>query len=178
MTSAGSDTGDFILLGKVTKPHGIRGEVKVYPYSGQPENFLDYREVFFTFNEGERIPYTVEKSRVQGKLVILKLKECTTRNQAEEMIGHEIWLNKNDLADLDDDEYYWHDLVGKRVATKDGDRIGTIKGILETGAHDILAIEDQGREYLVPFNEAFVVTVDDTEVVLDLPPGLLEINRK
>ena len=179
MTSAGTDTGDFILLGKVTKPHGIRGEVKVYPFSGQPENFLHYREVFFALREeGERIPYTVEKCRVQGNQVLLQLKGCSTRSEAEELVGRQVWLDSQDLPELEKDEYYWHDFVGKRVITEDGNELGKVTGILETGAHDILAVNDQNNEYLIPVIDTFLISYDDNEVVLKLPPGLLDINRK
>jgi 16S rRNA processing protein RimM len=179
MTSAGTDTGDFVLLGKVTKPHGIRGEVKVYPYSGQPENFLNYREVFFALSEDDNwIPYTIEKSRVQGNQVLLKLKNCTTRSGAEELVGREIWLDRQDLPELEDDEYYWFDFVGKGVVTDDGNELGKVTGVLETGAHGILVVTDKNQEYLIPVINTFIVRVDDKEVVLKLPTGLLEINRK
>jgi len=179
MTSAGIDTGDFVLLGKVTKPHGIRGEVKVYPFSGQPENFLHYREVFFALREeDERIPYALEKCRVQGNQVLLKLKGCSTRSEAEELVGRQVWLDSQDLPELEEDEYYWHDFVGKRVVTEDGTELGKVTGILETGAHDILAVTDQKNEYLIPVIDTFLVSYNDNEVVLKLPPGLLDINRK
>ena len=81
MTAAGIDTGKFILLGKISKPHGIRGEIKIYPYSGQPENFLAYRNIFVARGEQDEMQeFAVEKSRVQGKLAMVKLAGCSTAN--------------------------------------------------------------------------------------------------
>ncbi len=179
MTSTGQDTGDFILLGKVTKPHGIRGEVKVYPYSKQPENFLVYKEVFVASgNEKEWILYSIEKSRVQGKQVVLKFSDCSTRSVAEEFVGSEIWLQREDLPELDGSEFYWLDFEGKKVVTEDGQELGRVTGIFETGAHDILTVSDADNEYLIPVQENFIASYDKNKVVLSLPPGLLDINKK
>jgi len=179
MTSTGHDTGDFILLGKVTKPHGIRGEIKVYPYSGQPENFLAYRKVFVgSGNEQEWIPYSIDKSRVQGKSVLCKFGGCSTRNDAEELVGMEIWLQRDDLPELADNEYYWRDFTGKQVVTDDGRELGRVTGIFETGAHDILSVSGDHQEYLIPVQEKFIVRYDKNKVVLSLPPGLLDINKR
>lgn len=179
MISAGTDTGEFVLLGKVSKPHGIRGEVKIYPYSGQPENFLAYGKVFIDQNSNkELVPYAVESCRVQGKLALLKLVACSTRENAEKLVGREIWLRREDLPELDDTEYYWLDLEDKRVVTEDGRELGKVTAIFDTGAHDIITVSGNGHEYLIPVHESFVVRIDKNEIVLRLPPGLLDINVK
>ena len=166
------------MLGKITKPHGIRGEVKMYPYSGQPENFLNYRKIYVDSGvDDARIPYTVERARVQGNTVILKMAGCEDRNLAEALVNREVWLEYGDLPELSDDEYYWADLDGKLVCTDDGVELGRVTGILDTGAHGILSVTGKGNEYLIPIRKEFVVRIDDHEVVLRLPPGLLEINR-
>lgn len=177
MTRDGSAAGDFILLGKITKPHGIRGEVKIYPYSGQPENFLDYPKMYIGAPDKEKVPYTIERARVQGNTVILKLDGCADRSTAELLADHEVWLERDDLPALSDDEYYWANLEGKTVRTDDGIELGRVTGVLDTGAHDILSVTGRGHEYLIPMREEFVVTIDDHEMVLMLPPGLLEINK-
>lgn len=178
MASAGTDAGEFVLLGKVTKPHGIRGEVKIYPYSGQPENFLHYSKVFIDqISSSDLVPYVIRKSRVQGKLAVVELAGCSTRNDAEELAGREIWLMHDDLPELDDTEYYWLDLENKRVVTEDGLELGTVTEIIETGAHDIINVAGPDQEYLIPVHEHFVLRIDENEVVLRLPPGLLDINK-
>lgn len=178
MDYAGIDTGEFVLLGKVSKPHGIRGEIKIYPYSGQPENFHAYREVFIAqSSKRELVRYAIEKCRVQGKLALLKLAGCSTRLDAEELVGSEIWLRREDLPEPDDTEYYWLDLEDKKVVTEDGRELGKVTAIFDTGAHDIITVTGNGREYLIPVHESFVVRVDENEIVLRLPPGLLDINK-
>ncbi|GAB4338551.1 MAG: ribosome maturation factor RimM [Desulfobulbaceae bacterium] len=175
--ASGTAADELVLLGKVTKPHGIRGEVKMYPYSGRPENFLQYREVLLgTEQDPQRIPYGIEKARVQGKQVLLKLEGCETRAQADSLAGMQVWLRKSDLPELNEDEFYLLELEGKRVVTTGGRQLGRVAAVLETAAHDILSIRDGRREYLVPVREGLVVRLGEDEVVLDVPPGLLDIN--
>jgi len=169
---------DFVLLGKITKPHGIRGEVRMYPYSGQPENILNYRTIFIETGQGAaRESYEIRQARVQGNVVLLKLEGCEDRNQAEALVNREVWLDYRDLPELEEDEYYWADLHGKIVRTEDGRELGRVTGLLETGAHTVLSVTGTGQEYLIPVRDEFIVRIDDHEMILDLPSGLLEMNR-
>lgn len=179
MASTGTAAGELVLLGRITKPHGIQGEVKVYPYSGRPENFLNYREILIGPEKSEkRISNRIDKARIQGTQVLLKLAGCKTRADAETMVGWQVWLRPQDLPELKSNEFYLRELEGKKVVTTDGQELGQVTGVLETAAHDILTITGANDEYLVPVQKGFIVRIGDEEVVLDVPPGLLEINRK
>lgn len=171
--------GKCILLGRITKPHGIRGEVKVYLYSEEPENFLQYGEILLApENSDERIPYRVVKARIQGKQVLVQFEGCTSRSEAETLVGMAVWLDRQDLPELAEDEFYLADLEGKKVVTREGRELGEVSGVIPTAGHDILAVTGTGEEFLIPLHESYFVRLDDDEVVLDVPPGLLEINRK
>ncbi|MCL7489640.1 MAG: ribosome maturation factor RimM [Desulfobulbaceae bacterium] len=179
MAAGGINAGEFVLLGKITKPHGIRGEVKVYPFSGQPENFLNYKNILLGMEDSEeRIPYRIDKARIQGKMVLLQLRDCTTRNEAESLVGRQVWLRRSDLPAPEEDEFYLLELEGKNVVTIDGQELGRVTGVLATAGHDILTVTGMRHEYLIPVEKSFIVRIDDKEVVLDVPPGLLDINRK
>lgn len=179
MASGGTTAGDFVLLGRVTKPHGIRGEVKVYPFSGQPENFLNYREILLApENSEEKVPYKIDKARIQVNQVLLQLTGCTNRTESEALVGQQVWLRRQDLPDLKKDEFYLLDLEGKKVVTVDGQELGQVTGVLQTAGHDILSVTGKQHEYLIPVEKSFIVRIGDEEVVLDVPPGLLDINRK
>lgn len=169
---------DRVILGKVAKAHGIKGEVKIFPYSGKPENFHHYKIIFITGKYGaEPDKYTIEKSRVTGKFALLTLQECRSRNEAEELVGLDVSVFRNDFPELSENEFYLADLEGKNVVTDDGDFLGQICGILQTGGHDIIAVKYKGREYLVPAIKEFLIRFDANEVVVKLPPGLLDINK-
>ncbi|WP_457574766.1 ribosome maturation factor RimM [Desulfolithobacter sp.] len=166
---------EYVLLGKVTKPHGIRGEIKVYPYSGDPAGLGEYERIWLSGDSGEKTCYRVVRSRIQGRLALLTLGDCTSRDQAESLAGQELWVRRSEMPEVDEDEFYLQDLEGFRVV-EDGREIGRITGILETGAHDILVVRDGAREYLIPVQSGFIVSIGDDEVEVDLPPGLLDIN--
>lgn len=167
----------FVLLGTVTRPHGLRGELKIRPFTAAPGNFSRYRHLYLSVDGGKtKVPYTNVQARVSGNTVILRLEECSTRDQAEQLVGMQIWLASRDLPPIDKDEFYLYTLEGKQARTTTGRILGTVSAILSSSGQDILIIRDTEGEYLVPAVREFFVAIDDEKVVLDLPPGLLEIN--
>jgi len=174
--SPGPD-GAFVLLGTVVRPHGIRGELKVCPHTEHPDNICRYRRITLAADaDSERIACADVRARVSGRMVIVSVPGCTSRDQAERFVGWGLWLAASDLPPAEADEVYLHTLMHKRARTVDGQALGTI-GALLGGGQERLVIRDGDREYLVPAVRAVIASVDDHEVVLDLPPGLLEMNR-
>jgi 16S rRNA processing protein RimM len=172
---------DLVIIGEIIKPHGIRGEVKVYSYSEQPENFKHYKEVVLQEpGEKRREIYKIIKSRELGKLTILQLEGVTSREAAEALKGSTIIYKKSDFPKLDSDEYYWHQLIGLQVFTDTGRKLGEVASLFSTNAHDVLVITGEGREYLIPVNEEIVKDIDDKKGKLFItpPPGLLEANEE
>lgn len=167
----------FILLGTVTKPHGIQGELKVRPFMETPGNIARYRRLYLSADKGtSKVPYTNIRSRVSGNTVILRLEECSTRDQAEHLSGMQLWLPSSELLPIGKDEFYLYTLEGKQARTAAGLILGRISAIICTSGQDLLVIQDVQKEYLVPLVRQFIVAIDEEKVVLDLPPGLLEIN--
>lgn len=167
----------FVLLGTVVRAHGIRGEVKIRPHTEQPDNICRYERIILaTDPEIGGIACAGKDARVSGQLVLLKVPGCIDRNRAEQLVGRHVWLAVGDLPPAESGEVYLHTLMGKQARTADGQRLGTIAELL-SGAQDLLVIRDADREYLVPAVRDFISAVDDIEVVLDLPSGLLELNR-
>ena len=177
MQRPGEKPGDLVLLGKITKPHGIRGEVKVYPYSGEPENLLHYSRVLITADEeADFVPYRVERARVQKNSVLLQLENCSTRNDAEELVDYQLYVHEDELPEPDQDEFYLRDLEGKQMITEQGQVIGRVTDILTGSGQDLARVKDGTQEYLIPLTPEFLVAIDENEVRVSLPPGLLEIN--
>lgn len=185
------DLDQFVSVGKVTKAHGIKGEIKVFAYSEVPEDFQQYRVLTLVpersestaykrefSGRGSMVEYSVVRCRTKGKAAILILDGVGSRDEAEALCGSEIWVEKNTLQPLESDEYYWHDMLGLRVVSDDGMELGTVQNLFATGAHDVLVVKGRGREYLIPAKKEFVVSVDrgTQTLVVCPPPGLLEIN--
>ncbi len=168
------------MIGEIVKPHGIRGEVKVYSYSEQPENFKHYKKVVLQESAGSGIEiYKVVKSREQGKLAILQLEGVASRETAEALQGRTVWLKKTDLLKLDSDEYYWHQLDTLLVITESGQELGKVSKLFSTPAHDIMVVIGEGHEYMIPVRGDIIRNVDEQEgkITISPPAGLLEINK-
>lgn len=167
----------YLLVGKTTKPHGLRGEIKIYCFSGQPQNFLEYKELTLCDLKGTLSkPIQVTKSRVQGKTAVVKFANIADRSAAESIEGHEVLLLKEHLPKAKSDEYYWLQYEGKQLIDQDGSVIGTVKKLFNNGAQDILVVATENDEVLVPVIDNFIIEETDNTIVVDLPPGLLEIN--
>lgn len=171
---------DFGLIGEIVKPHGIRGELKVYLYSEQPGNLQQYKKIVVQEPTGSGTEtYNVVKSRGQGKLAILRLEGVGTREAAEALQGSRIWVNKTDFPTLDSDEYYWHQLKGLVVMTETGQELGRVTKLFNTAAHDIMVVTGAGHEFMIPVRGDIIRDIDEQggKIIISPPPGLLEINK-
>src|SRR5210317_2393027 len=155
---------DFGLIGEIVKPHGIRGEVKVYLFSEQPENLKKYKKIVLQeLTDNAQETYTVVKSREQGKLAILQLEGVVTREEAEALQGRKRWVDKADFPTLDPDEYYWHQLKGLVIVTETGQELGRVTELFNTSAHDIMVVAGAGHEYMIPVNGDIIRDIDEQE---------------
>lgn len=167
---------DFLLLGKVAKAHGMRGEVKIFPYSGQPENIKAYKELVLVNERGDLShPLAVLSCKIQGKMAITRFDSISSRDEAESVVGLKVLIARKFLPKLGKDEFYWHQYVGKKVTDINQNEIGTIKSIFSNGWQDIMVINAGGKEILVPISKEIVVAESAEKITIDPPPGLLEL---
>ena len=168
---------ELVLIGKITKAHSIRGEVKIYPYSGAPENFLAYDRILLQrAKDAAPIAYAIKRARAQKNAVLLQLEHCATRNDAEQLVRAEVYIHQDDLPEPDQDEFYLRDLEGREMKMEEGEVIGRITGLLQVSGQDLAQVKNQGQEYLIPLIPEFLVAIEADEVRVSLPPGLLDIN--
>lgn len=169
-------TDKYVLLGKITKAQGLRGEVKIFSFSGQPENFQGYQELVLVSQTGTiSPPLVVENLRIQGKTVIVKLASISNRNQAEEIEGRGVLLAKDLLPEPAGDEYYWYRYEGKLVRDLNGRNIGRVENLFNNGAQDILVVKSGKEEILIPITKSIVIRESAEELIVDPPPGLLDL---
>ena len=134
-----------ILIGKVSGCFGVKGWLKIFSYCEPRENIASYD----TWIVNDKVFESVESKR-NGKLIVAKLEGIDDKDTALSLLGQKIEINKEQLHSLNNDQYYWHDLVGLEVTNKQGVNFGTIKSLLETGAHDVVIIKGE-RERIVPY---------------------------
>ncbi|MDE5862297.1 MAG: ribosome maturation factor RimM [Ruminococcus sp.] len=146
---------EYLEAGKIVNTHGIRGEVKIMPYTDVPELlcefdrlFLDKREVF------------IERSRIAKNMVIAKLEGVDTPEQAEKLRNKILYMHRDDL-ELDNDTYFIQDLIGIEVRdVETGVVYGKITDVMQTGANDIYVIKGTDMEYLIPAIADVVISTD------------------
>ena len=169
----------FTLVGKVTRSHGLKGEFKVTPLWGPPDTFEKYSRVALVAVDGRMTELlSIERCRVQGKQIILKLDTIDNKNEADLIVSMGVLTSSEDQdQESDDFDQPPHRLIGSAVFTTQGNRVGDLIDVSHTGGHPLLIIVNGTDEYLVPLVEQIVVEIDDGRIIIDPPEGLLEINR-
>jgi len=179
--STGGLDDPFLLVGRVRKPHGVRGELFLWPETDRPADvFTPGRTLWLDGLSGsaggERL--TVERSRPFKDGFLVKTVEHTGRDEALEALrGRDLFIRRSEAAPLDEDEVFRHDLIGLRVLAE-GEVVGVIRDVLDTPGPDLLEVERAGRPVLlVPFAREIVSRIDVEAGVLEITPpeGLLEL---
>ena len=146
-----------VALGYISAVHGIKGWVKIHSWTRPIEAILDYQPWLLG---KEQKPVSILDGRKQGKSLVALLPGTNDREQASEFVGQKIFVERKQLPETGPDEYYWSDLEGLEVHTLDGELLGRVDRLMESGANDVLVIRGQ-REHLVPFIQGqFVRRID------------------
>lgn len=158
---------EFLEAGKIVTTHGIRGEVKIMPYTDSPELLAEFDRLFIGKEHKEII---IERSRVFKSTVIAKIEGVDTPEAAEKLRNKILYMHRDDL-ELDDDTYFIQDLIGMEVRNADTQQVyGTIADVMQTGANDVYVIKGSDREYLVPAIADVVISTDVNENVMTIRP--------
>lgn len=156
---------DRIKVGKITTAVGIKGEVKVYPYTDDQKRFEQLESVY-----ADDDVMKIDKVRYQKNLVILKFKGVDDRNAAEALRGRFLTIDRSELRELDEDEYFIFDLIGLEAVDQEGIHIGEVTDVIQNTAQDLYEIKmDDGRKYLVP--AVYEIVTD-----IDIDSGIMKIN--
>ncbi len=164
---------EYLEAGKIVNTHGIRGEVKIMPYTDVPELLCEFERLFIGKDKTEII---IERSRVAKNMVIAKLEGVDTPEQAEKLRNNLLYMHRDDL-ELDDNTYFIQDLIGIEVKDADTDFVyGKITDVMQTGANDVYVIEGNGREYLIPAIADVVIStdIDGNSMTIRALEGLFE----
>ena len=162
--NSGAAAEEKLLVGKVTGVYGVKGWIKVYSWTEPRENITRYQPWYIKkASDSDWQQLSLESGRRHGKTVIAKIEGIDDRNEAMLLTGMDIAIDASRLEPLGEDEFYWRELIGLRVITPQGDCLGEVQEMMETGANDVLVIRgEQGPLYLVPW------ALDDTVLAVDL----------
>lgn len=165
---------NLILLGIVGAPHGVRGDVRIKTFTGDPLGIADYGPL----TDGKGRSFEITDIRPAKEVVVARFKGVTTREQAEALNGTELLVARDKLsADAEEDEFLHADLIGCNVVGPDGAVLGAVTGVENYGAGDLLDIKTpDGRFVLMPFTKAFAPRIDMAarRIEAEPPLGLFE----
>lgn len=164
-----------VLIGKIATVHGIRGDLKIMALGDHPE-LIHSKAGVFTGETGDARLFLTSKSQIKHNMYIMSAKGLTDRNEAEKLRGTNLYVNREDLPELDsDDGFYYADLEGLKVVTADGRTLGTVIKMENFGAGDLIDIRgSDGKNFFLPFSDACVqdvnletgtITVEEPEVI-------------
>lgn len=160
------------LIGRITSTHGIRGELKVDSLSDF-ERFEPGKIVYIE-DRGNYLPFEIESARVHQNRYLVKLIGKDNINDVLMYKGLKLYAKEKSLEPLDDDEYYYDDLIGKQVKTTQGEVIGEIVSIIEVPQGHLIEVEKtNGKKIMIPFVSFFIDSIDDQVVVIKPIEGLL-----
>jgi 16S rRNA processing protein RimM len=179
----------LVCIGKVARAHGVKGEIKVFPYSQEADGLCSYGSLYFAVGKLEEEPNDreenaagwkkVQRCRVQGKYAIVLLRGIASRAEADGLLGLEVHVNSDVLPTLDEEEFYWYEMEGMTVVSEEGEILGTVASLFSAGAHDILVVKGRDGEVMIPAIGEFIKQIDPQKkrLTVHLVPGLLDINR-
>ncbi|MDE5765182.1 MAG: ribosome maturation factor RimM [Ruminococcus sp.] len=157
---------EYLEAGKIVTTHGIRGEVKIMPYTDSPELLCEFERLFIGRNHDEIF---IEKSRVFKNMIIAKIEGVNTIEEAQKLRNKILFMHRDDL-ELDENTYFIQDLIGIEVKDADNGFIyGKITDVLQNGANDVYVIKGD-REYLVPAIPDVVISTDIDENIMIIRP--------
>jgi 16S rRNA processing protein RimM len=171
---------EFVLIGKVVTAHGVKGAVKVISYADSIDIFQTNQTFFALTDNGVFRRLKVTWCKPHCHKIRMGFSKVVNRNQAEAMVGLELYLQKSQLAKLEEDTYYWFELIGLRVKTVKDEFIGHISQILPTGGNDVYVIKrpdnTNKKECLIPAIANVIQRIDLVEktMIINLPEGLMD----
>lgn len=169
----------LLLVGKVIKPHGVRGEVLVKSFTDLPEIRFQPNEKFSTTLSHLPTVTLIQARRVTTDKYVCSFEEITNRNQAEQWGKFSLLINreKSKSKATEKDNFFVNDLIGLQVINTERELLGTVEEIVASPAHDIITVVKGHKKFPIPFVKALVLEVDLVagKILVDLPAGLTEL---
>jgi 16S rRNA processing protein RimM len=166
----------LITIGRVAKPFGVKGEMKIESMTDFPERFKDLRRAYLVSPAGDEIVCTVQSVRYAGGVPYLLFGGYDSPEKARTLNGWFVKVPEEETVPLPEGSYYWFELIGMEVFSEDGDKLGTIVDIFETGSNDVYVVKRGRKEIYIPATQEVIRQVDRAakRMVIHLMDGLVE----
>jgi 16S rRNA processing protein RimM len=163
-----------VRVGKIVKAHGLKGAVKVYPYGESPALFDAGHTPCAGGGGATETPLRIRWAKPGNRVTLLSFSGIDNRNQADTLVGFDLFIDSASLPELEQGTYYWSDIIGSAVYTRKDRYIGRVASIIPTGSNDVYVVENGDRETLIPALDWVVLSIDTVQKTMqvDLPEGL------
>lgn len=167
---------DCFFFGKITKTHGLKGEITIKLDVANPADFSDLRYLLIE-DRGNLIPYFVEYQKINGDKMFVQLQDVIKMEQALTFIGKAVFLPNELLPQLDDDEFYYKEIVGFKLIDAEKGEIGAISDVLEYPTQAVIQVMKDGKEILIPIHDDIIQKVNKKAKTLNIkaPEGLIDM---
>jgi 16S rRNA processing protein RimM len=168
---------NLIVIGRVSRPHGVKGEVRIEFFNREdPHFFFRYQKIFIQEDKGIPRLYRPVTIRPHKHGILAQLEGIQNKEEAERLRGKPVLVDPAELPTLDEDEYYWHEIVGMRVVTTRGGDVGTVTEIIHTGSNDVYVVSKGRKEFLIPAIKGVIIAIEKDARTMVIRPleGLLE----
>ncbi|WP_031553000.1 ribosome maturation factor RimM [Oribacterium sp. FC2011] len=168
-----------LRVGTIVTTHGLKGEVKVYPTTDEPERFFDLKKVWLdrSGKMENMLQLEVENVRFSKNLALVKFKEYDSIDDVMAIRKGELYVDRADAIPLAEGEYFVGDIIGCKVLDENDTELGTVKEFIETGAHDVMLVKTEGKDLMIPYCDPFILEKAPEEgyIRVHLIPGLLDL---
>jgi 16S rRNA processing protein RimM len=165
------------LLGYIVRTHGTAGNVVIYLDVDYPDDYEDLETVYVEI-KGELVPYFVDDINLQKQSnAIVRFEDVDTIAKAQALVGSSLYLPLEELEELDEDEFYYHEIKGFTVVDESKGELGIVREVYSLNGQDLIAMDYQGTEVLIPTANDIVLKADkaNKSLLVNLPEGLLEV---
>ena len=167
---------DCFFFGKVTKTHGLKGEITIKLDVANPGDFKDLRYILIE-ERGDLIPYFIENQKITGDKMFVRLQDVNKMEQAVVFLGKAVFLPNELLPQLEDNEYYYKEIIGFKLIDAEKGEIGAISDVLEYPTQAVIQVMKEGKEILIPIHDDIIKKVDKKSKTLNInaPEGLIDM---
>lgn len=167
----------LVTVGRIVNSHGIRGELKVVPETDFPERFDKGNALIIVDSQNKQTPVTVQTSRLHKNMFILQFDQFSNINDVEKFKGSLLKIEAKEQQPLEEGEYYYHEIIGCKVVTEEGEELGLVSEVLTPGANDVWVVSlPKGKQLLLPVIDDVILNVDiaNKTIRIHLMEGLME----
>lgn len=168
---------DCYLLGKLTKTHGLKGELAIWLDVDYPEDYEELDSVLLEI-KGQLVPHFIEEIQIRANKSIIKFEDIDTIEEAQKLVNCDIYLPEDNLPELEDeDQFYYHEIIDFDVIDEEKGKLGKVLAVYTSDRQDLISMQYEGKEILIPIDDDIVKTVnrEKKELYTHLPNGLLEV---